>query len=272
MTEKTFFNAKNLLLAVLICLFLPATAARAQGAEPEKRLPGEVDFRVVGSFPHDPTAFTQGLVYRDGFLYESAGLYGKSSLRKTDPATGKVLLLKKLPERFFAEGVTVMGPNAYQLTWKSKRGFVYAKDTLRREGSFSYPTEGWGLTDDGKSLIMSDGTDTLRFLSPRDFSVKKTLRVRRRDGSPVPKLNELEYAGGKIYCNVWHSDEIAVVNPETGLAERFMDFSALRKRLSRPARAEVLNGIAWKPSSGTFFVTGKYWSEVFEVELLPQVP
>lgn len=165
-----------------------------------------------------------------------------------------------------------MGPKAYQLTWKSKTGFVYDRDTLRREGSFSYSTEGWGLTDDGESLIMSDGTDTLRFLSPRDFSVKKTLRVRRGDGSPVPMLNELEYAEGKIYCNVWGSDEIAVVNPETGLAERFVDFSALRKRLSRPARAEVLNGIAWKPSSGTFFVTGKYWSEVFEVELPREVP
>lgn len=270
--EKALFSARNLLLAVAVCLLLPAQSARAQGAETEKRPPGEVDFRVVGSFPHDPTAFTQGLVYRDGFLYESAGLYGRSSIRKTDPATGKILLLKKLPGRFFAEGMTIMGPRAYQLTWKSKKGFIYAKDTLRRQGDFSYSTEGWGLTDDGESLIMSDGTDTLRFLSPRDFSVKKTLRVRRKDGSPVLMLNELEYAGGKIYCNVWHSDEIAVVNPETGLAERFVDFSALRKRLSRPARAEVLNGIAWKPSSGTFFVTGKYWSEVFEVELPPKVP
>ena len=270
--EKALFSARNLLLAVVVCLSLPVPSVRAQGAETEKSPPGEVDFRVVGSFPHDPTSFTQGLVYRDGFLYESAGLYGRSSIRKTDPATGKILLLKKLPERFFAEGMTIMGPRAYQLTWKSKKGFIYAKDTLRREGDFSYSTEGWGLTDDGESLIMSDGTDTLRFLSPRDFSVKKTLRVRRKDGSPVPMLNELEYAGGRIYCNVWHSDEIAVVNPETGLAERFVDFSALRKRLGRPDRADVLNGIAWKPSSGTFFVTGKYWSEVFEVEILPEVP
>lgn len=269
---KALFSAKNLLAAVVACLLLPAQSALPRDAATESGRSGETGFRVVGSFPHDPTAFTQGLVYRDGFLYESAGLYGKSSVRKTDPATGKILLLKKLPERFFAEGMTIMGPRAYQLTWKSKTGFVYARDTLRREGSFSYSTEGWGLTDDGESLIMSDGTDALRFLSPRDFSVKKTLRVRRRDGSPVPMLNELEYAEGKIYCNVWGSDEIAVVNPETGLAERFVDFSALRKRLGRPARADVLNGIAWKPSSGTFFVTGKYWSEIFEIELLPEVP
>lgn len=270
--EKALFNVKNLLATVVVCLLLPVQSAPPQGVATERNRSGGTGFRVVGSFPHDPTSFTQGLVYRDGFLYESAGLYGRSSIRKTDPATGKTLLLKKLPERFFAEGMTIMGPRAYQLTWKSKKGFIYAKDTLRREGDFSYSTEGWGLTDDGESLIMSDGTDTLRFLSPRDFSVKKTLRVRRKDGSPVPMLNELEYAGGRIYCNVWHSDEIAVVNPETGLAERFVDFSALRKRLGRPARADVLNGIAWKPSSGTFFVTGKYWSEVFEVEILPEVP
>ena len=266
-------KAKNLLLAVMVSFFPLTDSAAAQTGSPgEKRASERSGFRVVGSFPHDPTAFTQGLVYRDGFLYESSGLYGKSTIRKTDPATGETLLARKLPERFFAEGLTIMGPRAYQLTWKSKTGFVYAKDTLRREGSFAYSTEGWGLTDDGQNLIMSDGTDTLRFLSPKDFSVKKTVRVRREDGSPVARLNELEYAGGKIYCNVWGSDEIAVVNPETGLAERLIDLSGLRKRLSRPARAEVLNGIAWKPSSGTFFVTGKYWSEVFEVEFWPKDP
>lgn len=258
--------------AVVVCLFLLAAPALARGGAAQKSLPGETAFRVIASHPHDPTAFTQGLVYRDGLLYESAGLYGKSSLRKTDPATGKAVVLKKLPERFFAEGITVMGPRVYQLTWKARKGFIYARDTLRREGSFSYSTEGWGLTDDGKSLIMSDGSDALRFLSPRDFSVEKILKVRRKDGSPVPMLNELEYAGGKIYCNVWGSDEIAVVNPQSGVAERFLDLSGLRKRLSRPSRAGVLNGIAWKPSSGAFFVTGKYWSEVFEVELAPQDP
>lgn len=269
---KTSPYAKSLPAAAVVCLFLLAAPALAQGVAPQKSLPGGTAFRVIASYPHDPTAFTQGLVHRDGLLYESAGLYGKSSLRKTDPATGKALLTRKLPDRFFAEGITVMGPRVYQLTWKSKKGFIYAKDTLRREGSFSYSTEGWGLTDDGKNLIMSDGTAALRFLSPRDFSVRKTLKVKKKDGSPVPRLNELEYAGGKIYCNVWGSDEIAVVDPESGIAERFVDLSGLRKRLSRPSRAEVLNGIAWKPSSGTFFVTGKYWSEVFEVELAPQNP
>ena len=252
------------LLTLLLCFFSLCTSSHSD--EIKK------NFKVINSFYHDPTAFTQGLVHRDGLLYESTGLYGKSSLRKTDPATGKTLQMKKLPDRFFAEGITVMGPRVYQLTWKSKKGFIYARDTLEPRGSFSYSTEGWGLTDDGKNLIMSDGTDRLYFLSPRDFSVRKTLKVKRKDGSPVPMLNELEYAGGKIYCNVWGSDEIAVVNPESGLAERFVDLSGLRKRLSRPSRAEVLNGIAWKPSSGTFFVTGKYWSEVFEVELAPGNP
>ena len=269
---KTSPYAKSLPAAAAVCLFLLAASALAQGVAAQKSLPAGTAFRVIASYPHDPTAFTQGLVHRDGLLYESAGLYGKSSLRKTDPATGKALLTRKLPDRFFAEGITVMGPRVYQLTWKSKKGFIYARDTLEPRGSFSYSTEGWGLTDDGKNLIMSDGTAALRFLSPRDFSVRKTLKVKRKDGSPVPRLNELEYAGGKIYCNVWGSDEIAVVDPESGIAERFVDLSGLRKRLSRPSRAEVLNGIAWKPSSGTFFVTGKYWSEVFEVELAPGNP
>jgi len=269
---KSSLYAKIPPAAVVVCLFLLAAPALAQSGSPQKSLPGETAFRVVASRPHDPTAFTQGLVHRDGVLYESAGLYGKSSLRKTDPATGKALLARKLPDRFFAEGITIMGPKVYLLTWKSRKGFIYARDTLEPRGSFSYSTEGWGLTDDGKNLIMSDGTDSLRFLSPRDFSTRKILKVKRKDGSPVPMLNELEYARGKIYCNVWGSDEIAVVNPESGLAERFVDLSGLRKRLSRPSRAEVLNGIAWKPSSNTFFVTGKYWSEVFEVELAPQNP
>lgn len=226
-------------------------------------------FRTVASFPHDPAAFTQGLFIRDGFLYESTGLYGKSSMRKTNPATGKIVLKTNLPRKYFGEGTTAIGDRIYQLTWKSRKGFIYSKKTLEKEGTFRYSTQGWGLTDDGTLLIMSDGSEKLYFLSPDDFSVKKTLRVRGKNGEAVSRLNELEYANGKIYSNIWGSDLIAVVNPVDGTVERRIDLGGLRKKLSLPNRAEVLNGIAWNPSSGTFFVTGKYWSEIFEIEILP---
>ena len=226
---------------------------------------------MLNSFPHDPTAFTQGFVYRDGFLYESTGLYGKSSLRKTNPATGEVLTKISLPRKFFGEGLTIMDDSIYQLTWKSGRGFIYGKKNLQRKGSFSYSKEGWGLTDDGTSLIMSEGTEKLYFLSPESFEVTKILSV-KEDGFPVRMLNELEYAKGKIYCNIWHSDDIVVVNSESGEVEKRLNLERLRKRLSLPERAEALNGIAWKSSSDTFFITGKHWSDAFEIELSPASP
>ncbi|MCY4262679.1 MAG: glutaminyl-peptide cyclotransferase, partial [Candidatus Dadabacteria bacterium] len=220
-------------------------------------------FTVLNSFPHDPSAFTQGLVYRDGFLYESTGLYGKSFLKRSNPATGKVLVKTNLSRKFFGEGITIMGNRIYQLTWKSGQGFIYERESLKRLGSFTYLTEGWGLTDDRTQLIMSDGTEKLYFLSPENFNVTRVLTV-KENGVPVAKLNELEYAEGKIYCNIWHSDDIVVVDPESGAVEKRINLGQLRERLSLADRAGVLNGIAWRPSSGTFFVTGKNWSEVFE--------
>ena len=221
---------------------------------------------MLSSFPHDPTAFTQGLVYRDGFLYESTGLYGKSSLRKTNPATGKVLAKTDLPREFFGEGLTIIGESIYQLTWKSGQGFIYSRENLKRKGSFAYSTEGWGLTDDGTQLIMSGGTEKLYFLSPKSFEVTKVLSV-KENGSAVAGLNELEYAEGKIYCNIWHSDDIVVVDPESGMVEKRINLGQLRKRLSLVNEAGVLNGIAWKSSSSTFLITGKNWSEVFEIKV-----
>ena len=221
---------------------------------------------MLNSFPHDPNAFTQGFVYRDGFLYESTGLYGKSSLRKTNPATGKVLARVNLPREFFGEGLTIIGKSIYQLTWKSGQGFIYGREDLKRKGSFTYSTEGWGLTDDGTQLIMSDGTEKLYFLSPESFEVTKVLSV-KENGSAVGKLNELEYVEGKIYCNIWHSDDIVVVNSQSGIVERRINLGQLRQKLSLSNEAGVLNGIAWKSSSRTFLVTGKNWSEVFEIKV-----
>jgi len=221
--------------------------------------------RVRNSFPHDTTAFTQGFVYKDGFFYESTGLYGHSSLRKINPATGEVLAKVDLPRKVFGEGLTIIGDTIYQITWKSRRGFIYDKESMERKGSFTYSTEGWGLTDDGTQLIMSDGTEKLYFLSTENFKVTKVLRV-KKDGSRVPMLNELEYIRGKIYCNIWHSDDIVIVDSKSGKVERRINLGELRKRLSIPGKAGALNGIAWKASSDTFFITGKRWSEVFGIK------
>ena len=265
-------------LLVFLCfsLFLLSSCSETQnsGSNPDKALgsaekktsKSQDSFTVLNSFPHDPTAFTQGLVYRDGFLYESTGLHGKSSLRKTNPATGKVLAKIDLPQEFFGEGLTIIGESIYQLTWKSGQGFIYGRENLKRKGSFAYSMEGWGLTDDGTQLIMSDGTEKLYFLSPESFEVAKVLRV-KENGAPVPRLNELEYVDGKIYCNIWHSDDIVVVDPESGMVEKRINLGQLRERLSLVNKAGALNGIAWKSSSGTFLITGKNWSEVFEIKV-----
>ena len=270
--RKLSRKRKNFLPSVagLICLFFLVFSAYSK-AESRENPASRSDWEVLGSLPHDPSAFTQGFVYRDGLLYESTGLYGKSSVRRTDPATGKVLAKTDLSEKFFGEGLTVMGDTVYQLTWKSGKGFIYDRETLKRRGSFTYSTEGWGLTDDGTSLIMSDGTEKLYFISPGSFKVTKILRV-KENGTPVALINELEYAEGKIYCNIWHSDDIVVVNPESGIVERRINLGELRKRLSLPHKAGVLNGIARKSSSGTFYITGKNWTEVFEIKLGPGSP
>jgi len=243
----------------------PPARAETEGRKKQILKPQDA-LTVLNSFPHDPAAFTQGLVYRDGFLYESTGLYRKSSLRKTNPATGKVLARTDLPREFFGEGLAIIGDSVYQLTWKSGQGFIYGKEDLKRRGTFTYSTEGWGLTDDGTQLIMSDGTEKLYFLSPESFEVTKVLRV-KENGAAVARLNELEYAEGRIYCNIWHSDDIVVVDPESGIVKRRINLGQLRERLSLSNEAGVLNGIAWKPSSRTFLITGKNWSEVFEIKL-----
>ena len=248
----------------LVCLFLLIFSS-CFTTENTGNYPDGTAFNVLYSFPHDPTAFTQGLVYRDGFLYESTGLYGNSSLRKINPFTGGALVTVNLPARFFGEGLTIIGDSIYQLTWRSRQGFIYDKESLQQKGSFTYFTEGWGLTDDGTQLIMSDGTEKLYFLSPKTFGITKVLSV-KENGAAVDMLNELEYVEGKIYCNIWHSDDIVVVDSYSGMVERRISLGKLRERLSLPKRAEALNGIAWKSSSRTFLVTGKNWSEVFEIK------
>jgi glutamine cyclotransferase len=224
------------------------------------------DFQLVGVFPHDPEAFTQGLVSRRGRLYESTGLYGKSSLRQVALSSGGLLANVEVPHTYFAEGLTDWGNRLYQLTWKQGRCFVYNADSLELVTEHVYEGEGWGLTQDGRRLILSDGTDTLRFIDPESFTVQETLKV-TRNGRPQGWLNELEYIEGRILANVWQSDQIVAIDPATGKILQEYDLSPLRARLPLTSKAEVLNGIARHPAKDTLLVTGKWWPNLFEIRL-----
>ena len=224
-------------------------------------------YRVLAVYPHDPEAFTQGLVYQDGGFYESTGLWGRSSLRRVDLETGEVLQMRSLPDRYFAEGLTLFDGLLFQLTWKSRTGFVYDKATFDLLGAFGYPTEGWGLTHDGRRFIMSDGTPNLYFLDPRSLSRSGKVEVYDENG-PVWRLNELEYIDGQVYANVWQTDRIARIDPATGRVTAWIDLTGLLPAEDR-ARADVLNGIAWDAEGGRLFVTGKLWPWLYQIELVP---
>jgi glutamine cyclotransferase len=224
------------------------------------------DYRIVNRYPHDPKAFTQGLVFVDGFLFEGTGLRGRSSLRKVDLATGTILQYKNLPANFFGEGVTIFGNKVIQLTWRANLGFVYDKNTFQLIETFHYPTEGWGITHDDEHLIMSDGTSILYFLDPYTYKEKRQIKV-RDPGGPVSNLNELEYVQGLILANVWKTDMIAQISPETGEVVGWIDLRGLLRPEDRIQRVDVLNGIAFDQRNNRLFVTGKLWPRLFEIEL-----
>lgn len=226
-------------------------------------------YRIVNTYPHDPQAFTQGLVFDKGFLYEGTGLYGRSSLRKVDLQTGKILKRYELPSHFFGEGLTIFGDQIIQSTWKSNVAFVYDKHSFRLLQVFKYPKESWGITHDGSRLIMSDGTSNLRFLDPRTF--KETGRIEVRDTSgPVGRLNELEYVQGEIYANVWRTDRIARISPHSGKITGWIDLTGLLGPQDRYESVDVLNGIAYDAENDRLFVTGKLWPKLFEIDLTRQ--
>lgn len=226
-------------------------------------------YRVIAAYPHDPAAFTQGLVYYQGDFYEGTGLRGHSSLRKVGMETGRVLQYRALPDVYFGEGVTLFGDRLYQLTWQSHVGFIYDRASFDFLTSFKYPTEGWGLTHNGRELIMSDGTPTLHFLKPDTLQELRQVSVWDEHG-PVWRLNELEYIDGEVYANVWQTDRIARIDPETGRVKAWIDLSGLLPPDDRPG-ANVLNGIAWDAEGGRLFVTGKLWPKLFQIELTPPV-
>lgn len=221
-------------------------------------------FSVVATFPHDVNAFTEGLAFNNGSLYEGTGEYGTSELRRVDLATGDVLQDLRLPSDYYGEGVTVVGDRIIQLTWQNNTGFVYDKQTFNLQRQFSYSTEGWGLTFDGTNLIMSDGTDQLYFLDPATFQVVRQVSV--HDGNvSVNLLNELEYVKGNVYADIWLAGKIAVINPQTGQVTGWVNLDNLEGDLTYQA-----NGIAYDQQNNRLYVTGKNWQHLYEITLTPQ--
>ena len=249
-----------------------ANPAQNSGPQPVSVAPAapvEYTYEVVNVLPHDPGAFTQGLVYLDGKLLESTGLNGESSLRKVDLNTGRVLQQVAVPAEYFAEGLAVLGGRLFQLTWQNHKGFVYDLGSFRLEREFGYEGEGWGLATDGQTLIMSDGTDQIRFLDPVTFAVKRTIRVYLVD-HPVARLNELEYIKGEIFANVWGANYVVRIDPATGRVTGIVDFAGLLPPQDHSATTDVLNGIAYDAAADRLFVTGKRWPKLFEVRLKPR--
>jgi len=260
---------------VLGAFFLLALGLLAPAPTEARGTTRTYTYKVVASYPHDRAAFTQGLVYLDGTLYEGTGLYGQSSLRRYPlgaPLDEQTADMVMLDARYFGEGIAVVGEQIFQLTWREGVGLIYDRSSLAQTGEFRYnetsgTQEGWGLTYDGSQLILSDGTDILTFLDPLTLERHGSLAV--RDGSsPVLRLNELEYVGGKIYANIWLTDRIAIINPASGLVEAWIDLTGLLPA-SDGAGADVLNGIAYDPAGDRLFVTGKLWPTLFEIDLVP---
>ena len=227
-------------------------------------------YRVVHTFPHDPEAFTQGLVYLDGFLYEGTGLNGRSSIRKVRLENGEVLQIHKLDSQYFGEGIAIFDNSLFELTWQAEIGFVYDRTSFERTGTFSYKGEGWGLTQDGRRLVMSDGTSYLRFFDPA--TRKELSRVQVRDGGrPVERLNELEYVKGEIWANIWQTGWIVRIDPASGKLLGRIDMNSLADDEQRQNKnADVLNGIAYDAAADRLFVTGKLWQRLFEIKVNPR--
>ncbi|HEY9105441.1 MAG TPA: glutaminyl-peptide cyclotransferase [Roseateles sp.] len=247
---------RRALLAALAGAALPAAAATVpvQG------------FKVVRSYPHDPDAFTQGLFFLDGFLYEGTGLNGRSSIRKVELETGRVLQQVALPDEVFGEGIAQWGDRLIGLTWQNQTAFVLDLKTFKLWRKFNYPGEGWGLTHNDRELVLSDGTPELRFLDPLTFKELRRVKV-TAGGQPVAQLNELEWVDGEILANVWQTDRIARIDPKTGRVTAWIDLAGLLPDNQRSHPDAVLNGIAYDAKKKRLFVTGKLWPKMFEIEL-----
>jgi len=228
-----------------------------------------LSYELLATHPHDSACYTQGLVIDEGVFYESCGLYGKSSLRKVNPADGSVLAEVALDPKYFAEGLVLLDGKLYQLTWQENTGFIYDADTLEHLSSFHYQTQGWGLTTDGSALILSDGTNTLYWLDPGTMQVVRQVRVSYQ-GQPVEYLNELEFIKGTIFANIYLTDTIAAIDPQDGNVLSLIALSGLRPEQNLSVHGEVLNGIAYDSLNDRLFLTGKNWANLYEVRLVPK--
>jgi len=249
-------------------LIIAALLAGTSSTAVERHTP-VYGYRIVHSYPHDRAAFTQGLEYRGGFLYEGTGLKGQSTLRKVELETGKVLQKIPVDPEYFGEGITLLDQRIVELTWQAQRGFIYDRDTLRRTGTFDYPGEGWGLTHDARRVFMSDGTAQIRIWDPS--TLQETRRINVHDGAmPIASLNELEYVRGEIYANVWQTEKIARIDPADGRVVGWIDLTGLLTPAEISEGADVLNGIAYDSLGDRLFVTGKLWPKLFEIQLVPK--
>nr|WP_294506793.1 glutaminyl-peptide cyclotransferase [uncultured Rhodopila sp.] len=271
----------NRLVVLLLMLCAASTAVAADGSDgghiqvtPERILNQTAipvyGYKVVATYPHDTSSYTEGLQMVNGAIYEGTGLYGHSTVRRWDLKTGKVLNETTLPDIYFGEGVTVLNGTLHELTYLENTGFIYDPGTLRRRGTFHYVNQGWGLTHDGAHLIMSDGSSAIQFLDPRTHRLLRRIFVTDAVG-PVGFLNELEYDRGKLYANVWQTDFIAIINPETGRITGWINLTGLNPDPQKLVYPLVLNGIAVNTETGRLLVTGKCWPHVWEIDLVPPV-
>ena len=270
---KILSAMKKVLWISLFGLVLTACSGRANSrqtiVQETPPAPRNYTYRVVASHPHSTDSYTQGLLFADGVMWEGTGNYGQSHLQRIDLETGTVKKIASLPRSEFGEGIALLDGKIYQLTWMENKAYVYDAATGKVLRTFTYTGEGWGLTTDGEQLYMSDGSEYIRILDPGTFNVKETLAV-TYEGAPVRMVNELEWIDGKIWANVYLTQQIIIINPETGRVEGVVDLRGLLPEEDITAKTDVLNGIAYDAATGRIFVTGKNWSKIFEIELIEQ--
>ncbi len=257
------------IISLFSCSILPFEPDKQSSLNISDAIP-VYSYEILNKYPHDPGAFTQGLVYYDGIFFEGTGLRGSSSLRRVKLESGEVLLVKELSANLFGEGIVLYDDRIIQLTWTSNTGFVYNKDTFEEVDQFSYPTQGWGITHNGSELIMSDGSSMLYFLNPETFERTRKISVSYNDRA-ITRLNELEYIQDRIFANIWQTDSIAIINPATGLVTNWLDLTGLLQPEDRDGhKVDVLNGIAYDETNDRLFVTGKLWPTIYQIGLIPQ--
>jgi glutaminyl-peptide cyclotransferase len=265
-SRKAIFVSMAIILSTIAIISVSFWAGEVENDSAKQDSAPVYEYKIINIYPHDSTAYTQGLVYDGKDLYESTGLYGNSTVRRVELETGRIQKIYRMPAKYFGEGMTIWKNQLVQLTWKSMVGFVYNKSNFNQIGDFCYDRDGWGITNDSQRLIMSDGSDTLYFMNPDTFSDEGLIKV-KENGKPVYQLNELEFINGKILANIYFDDRIAIISPETGAITGWIDLKGLSAREKNLGKVDVLNGIAYNAKRDTLLVTGKFWPELFEIEI-----